>query len=84
VLVLARTKGRRDRSLLEKVEGMEPTVSLRFRRMREVLRIIDDALLETYASGQASVMPLVVAPAPRRVQVHIVHFYVIHGWSAVV
>jgi hypothetical protein len=63
---------------------MEPTVPLHVRRIHEVLRVVDDALLEAYATGQASASPLVATPAPRRVQVHNVHFCVIHGWTTVV
>jgi hypothetical protein len=39
--------------------------------------------LEVYTAGQASVPPQVAATAPSRVQVHNVHFCVIHGWTAV-
>jgi hypothetical protein len=63
---------------------MEPTVPLRVRRIHEVLRVVDDALLEAYATGQASASPLVATPTPRCVQVHNVHFCVIHGWTTVV
>ena len=63
---------------------MEPTVPLHVRRIHEVLRVVDDALLEAYATGQASPSPLVATPAPRRVQVHNVHFCVAHCWMVVV
>jgi hypothetical protein len=63
---------------------MDPTVPLRVRRLREVLRVADDALLEAYATGQASVMQAVAAPAPRRVHMHNVNFYMIHGWTTIV
>jgi hypothetical protein len=82
--VLARTEGIIDRSLLEKLEGMMPTIPLLVRRVREVLCVVDDALLEADATGQASVMPPVAAPAARCVQMHNVHFSVIHGWTSVV
>jgi hypothetical protein len=58
-----------------------PTVPLRIRRLREVLRVIDDALLEAYTTGQASP---VAATAPSRVQVHNVQFCVAHCWMVVV
>lgn len=65
-------------------KGMEPTITLLIRRIREVLRVIDDALLEAYAAGQELTIPLVAAIPSRRVQVHNVHFCVKHGWTAVV
>lgn len=61
-----------------------PTIPLLVRRVREVLCVVDDALLEADATGQASVMPPVAAPAARCVQMHNVHFSVIHGWTSVV
>jgi hypothetical protein len=63
---------------------MEHTVSMRIRRMREVLHILDDSMLEAYAAGQAAALPPVHAIPERRVQVQNVHFCVLHGWTAVV
>jgi hypothetical protein len=63
---------------------MEHTVSMRIRRMREVLHIVDDAMLEAFTVGQAAALPPVHAIPERRVQVQNVHFCVIHGWTAVV
>jgi hypothetical protein len=65
-------------------QGMEHTVSMCIRRMREVLHIVDDAMLEAFTVGQATVLPPVHAIPERRVQVQNVHFCVIHGWTAVV
>jgi hypothetical protein len=63
---------------------MEHTVSMRIRRMREVLHIVDDSMLEAYAAGQAAALPPVHEIPERRVQVQNVHFCVLHGWTAVV
>jgi hypothetical protein len=64
---------------------MEQTISLRIRRMREVLHIVDDTLLEAFAAiGQDAVIPPVHAIPERRVQVQNVHFCVLHRWRAVV
>jgi hypothetical protein len=52
--------------------------------MREVLHIVDDAMLEAFTVGQAAALPPVHAIPERRVQVQNVHFCVIHGWTAVV
>jgi hypothetical protein len=60
---------------------MMPTIPLRIRRLREVLRVIDDALLEAYTTGQKSP---VAATAPSRVQVHNVQLCVAHCWTVVV
>jgi hypothetical protein len=65
-------------------KGMEQTVPLRIHHMCEVLHVIDDALLEVYAIGQEAMIPLVHVIPARRVQVHNVHFCVIHGWTVVV
>jgi hypothetical protein len=64
---------------------MEHIVSMRIRRMREVLHIvIDDSMLEASAAGQAAALPPVHEIHERRVQVQNVHFCVLHGWTAVV
>jgi hypothetical protein len=63
---------------------MEHTVSMRIRRMREVLHIVDDAMLEAFTVGQATALPPVHEIPERRVQVQNVHFCVLHGWTAVV
>jgi hypothetical protein len=63
---------------------MEQTISLRFRRMHEVLHIVDDAMLEAFAAGQDTTLPSVHAIPERSVQVQNVHFCVLHGWTAVV
>jgi hypothetical protein len=63
---------------------MEHTVSMRIRRMREVLHIVDDAMLEAFTAGQAAALPPVHAIPERRVQVQNVHYCVLHGWTAVV
>lgn len=52
--------------------------------MCEVQHVIDDALLEVYAVGQEAMIPLVHIITARRVQVHNVHFCVIHRWTVVV
>jgi hypothetical protein len=65
-------------------KGVEPTITLLIRRIREVFHVIDDALLEAYAARQELTIPLVAAIPSHRVQVHNVHFCVIHGWTAVV
>jgi hypothetical protein len=65
-------------------QGMEHTVSMRIRRMREVLHIVDDAMLEAFTVGQAAALPPVHAIPERRVQVQNVHYCVLHGWTAVV
>jgi hypothetical protein len=63
---------------------MEQSVSLRIRRIREVLHVVDDALLKAYAAGQYATITSVNDIIARRVQVHNVHFCVIHGWKTVV
>jgi hypothetical protein len=63
---------------------MEHTVSMRIRRMREVLHIVDDAMLEAFTVRQATSLPPVHEIPERRVQVQNVHFCVLHGWTAVV
>jgi hypothetical protein len=63
---------------------MEHTISMRIRRMREVLHIVDDAMLEAFTVGQATTLPPVHEIPERRVQVQNVHFCVLHGWTAVV
>jgi hypothetical protein len=63
---------------------MEHTVSMRIRRMREVLHIVDDAMLEAFTVGQATALPPVHEIPERRVQVQNVHFCVLHGWTVVV
>jgi hypothetical protein len=66
-------------------KGMEQTISLRIRRMREVLHVVDDTLLEAFAAiGQDAVIPQVHAIPERRVQVQNVHFCVLHRWRAVI
>jgi hypothetical protein len=57
---------------------------MRIRRMREVLHIVDDAMLEAFAARQAAALPPVHEIPERRVQVQNVHFCVLHGWTAVV
>jgi hypothetical protein len=57
---------------------------MRIRRMREVLHIVDDSMLEAFTAGQAAALPPVHAIPERRVQVQNVHFCVLHGWTAVV
>jgi hypothetical protein len=56
---------------------MEHTVSMRIRRMREVLHIVDDSMLEAYAAGQAAALPPVHEIPERRVQVQNMHFCVL-------
>jgi hypothetical protein len=63
---------------------MEQTISLRIHRMREVLHIVNDAMLEVFAAGQDTAIPPVHVIPEHRVQVQIVHFCVLHGWTAVV
>jgi hypothetical protein len=63
---------------------MEHTVSIRIRRMRVVLHIVDDSMLEAFAAGQAAALPPVHEIPERRVQVQNVHLCVLHGWTAVV
>lgn len=46
---------------------MDQTISLRIRRMREVLHVVDDALLEAFAAGQDAAIPLVHAIPERHV-----------------
>jgi hypothetical protein len=58
---------------------MEQTVFVRIRRMREVLHVVDDALLEAYAAGQDAAIQPVNAITARRVQVHNVDFFMLHG-----
>jgi hypothetical protein len=65
-------------------QGMEHTISMRIRRMREVLHIVVDAMLEAFAARQNATLPPVHAIPERRVQVQNVHFCVLHGWTAVV
>jgi hypothetical protein len=48
---------------------MENTISMRIRRMREVLHIVDDSMLEAFTAGQAAALPPVHAIPERRVQV---------------
>jgi hypothetical protein len=74
----------RDMGLQIDRRGMEQTVSLRIRRMREVLHVVDDVLLEAYVAGQDAAIPPVNAIPEHRVQVQNVHFCVIHGWTSVV
>jgi hypothetical protein len=62
---------------------MEQTISLRIRRMREVLHVVDDTLLEAFAARQDAAIPPVHAIPECHVQVQNVHFCVIHGWTAV-
>jgi hypothetical protein len=62
-------------------KGMEQIVPLRIHRMCEVIHVIDDALLEAYAIGQEAMIPLVHVIPAHRVQVHNMHFCVIHGWT---
>jgi hypothetical protein len=57
---------------------------MRIRRMREVLHIVDDAMLEAFVPRQAATLPPVHEIPERRVQVQNVHFCVLHGWTAVV
>jgi hypothetical protein len=57
---------------------------MRIRRMREVLHIVDDAMLEAFTVGQATTLPPVHEIPERRVQVQNAHFCVLHGWTAVV
>jgi hypothetical protein len=57
---------------------------MRISRMREVLHIVDDAMLEAFAAGQAAALPPVHEIPERRVQVQKVHFCVLHGWTVVV
>jgi hypothetical protein len=57
---------------------------MRIRRMREVLHIVDDAMLEVFIVGQDAALPPVHTIPERRVQVQNVHFCVLHGWTAVV
>jgi hypothetical protein len=57
---------------------------MRIRRMREVLHVVDDAMLEAFTVGQATALPPVHEIPERRVQVQNVHFCVLHGWTAVV
>jgi hypothetical protein len=45
---------------------MEHTVSMRIRRMREVLHIVDDAMLEAFTVGQATALPPVHEIPERR------------------
>jgi hypothetical protein len=63
---------------------MEHTVSMRIRRIREVLHIVDVAMLEAFTVGQATALPPVHEIPERRVQVQNVHFCVLHGWTSVV
>jgi hypothetical protein len=57
---------------------------MRIRRMREVLHIVDDAMLEAFAAGQNAALPPVHAIPERCVQVQNVHFCVLHGWTALI
>jgi hypothetical protein len=57
---------------------------MRIRRMREVLHIVDDAMLKAFAAGQAATLPPVHEIPERRVQVQNVHLCVLHGWTEVV
>lgn len=63
---------------------MEQTISMRIHRMRKVLHIVDDAMLEAFAAGQATALPPMHEIPERRVQVQNVHFCVLHGWTTVV
>lgn len=63
---------------------MYQTISLRIRRMRESLHVVDDALLEVFAVGQDAAIPPVHVIPERHVQVQNVDFCVIHGWTAIV
>jgi hypothetical protein len=63
---------------------MEHTISMRIRRMHEVMHIVDDAMLEAFAAGQTVALPPVHEIPKRRMQVQNVHFCVFHGWTAVV
>jgi hypothetical protein len=58
---------------------MEQTISLRIRRMREVLHVVDDTLLEAFAARQDATIPPVHVIPERRVQVQKIQFCVIHG-----
>jgi hypothetical protein len=49
--------------------GMEQTVSLCIRRIRKVLHIVDDTLLEAFTVGQDVAIPPVNDTPERRVQV---------------
>jgi hypothetical protein len=51
-------------------KGIEQTVSLRIRHMREIFHVVDDALLEAYATGQDATIPPVNTILARRVLVH--------------
>jgi hypothetical protein len=57
---------------------------MRIRHMREVLHIVDDAMLEAFAVGLDAALPPVHVIPERRVQVQNMHFCVLHGWTAVV
>jgi hypothetical protein len=57
---------------------------MRIRRIREVLHIVDVAMLEAFTVGQATALPPVHEIPERRVQVQNVHFCVLHGWTSVV
>jgi hypothetical protein len=86
LLFLPRTKVATSKSA---GEGMEQTVSLRICRMREVLHVVDEALLEAFtseafAAGQDAAIPPVHTIPEHRVQVQNVYFCVIHGWTAIV
>jgi hypothetical protein len=65
-------------------KGMEQTVPLCIHSMRKVLHVVDDVLLEAYAAGQEVVIPSMNAIPVRHVQVHNMHFCMIHGWTVVV
>jgi hypothetical protein len=63
---------------------MEQTISLHIRRMREVLHVVDDTLLEAFAAGQDAAIPRMNVIPERRVHVQNVHICVIYGWTTVV
>lgn len=63
---------------------MEQTVPLCIHSMCKVLHVVDDVLLEAYTAGQEVVIPSMNAIPVRHVQVHNVHFCMIHGWTVVV
>jgi hypothetical protein len=56
------------------MKGMEQTVPLRICHMREVLHVVNDALLEAYVVGQEAMLPPVNVIPARRGQVHNLHF----------
>jgi hypothetical protein len=66
------------------MKGMEQTISLLIRRMREVLHVVDDTLLEAFAVGQDAAIPRMNVIPERRVHVQNVHICVIYWWTTVV